>query len=1441
MSTARGSLAWATDPNTGQLYAIGGLKGTTAQATAEKYDPSSDTWSAIAPLPQAVYAATAVYDGEGHIFVIGGDNSAGHPVSSVYRYTILTDSWDTMSAMPFAASAVGAAYSAYGQIYVAGGHTTSGATAAVEWYDPVLDQWSVETPLPAPVYGAAVAVDDAGNVDVIGGFNSSGKAVSSFYTSPVGPAPTGLPATPTVSFDTTWQYYNGQPVVVTPTAYGPDGVTPVDGTFTLTYNGSSTPPTNAGTYNLLAIFTSADPGYVNAIAVGTLYIGQVTPTLSLTGGGTITYNGQPHAVVGTAVGLDGVTPLSGTWSYTYGGQSAAPVNAGTYAVVATFTPDDANYAVATATTTIAIPNPTIPTGLVGSGASETAITISWDPIVAVPVAGYNVYKRNVLHSPKGSGSTITYSLVASTTGTSVTLDVGAQIASHAYVVASVSPTGVVSPYSAIVSAEVQYGVSVSGLLVGGGYQDYPSIQAGHTLTASIVAYGNPYPTFAMLSGPSTMSIDPTTGVITYSPSISDFGDYTATFTATNLLNSVTVSYTFHVLGIPTVVVLGGGSFPFDGNTHGATAVAYGSDPNTPLNGTFSFRYNGISTAPYAEAGTWSVFAAFTSNDPNYGGATGTSTIVITPIAPTFTVTGGTYTFDGSPHPAAASAIAINGGAVSGATVITYNGSTDVPTAPGQYNVEAMFTSADRNYTDAAASDVLTIATASAQITPTILINGDPVLYDGTPHAAIATAVAADGVTPVDGTYSITYDGSSTIPADAGVYQVDVAFSSADPNFTDATAGGTLTILPAMPTVVIGDSSFTADGQQHAASAAAVGIDGVTPVDGAFGYTYNGSDVTPSDAGVYTVDASFTSADPNYADTDGTATLTINPGAAAQVIFVQGPTGGMAGSSMSASMTVLDSYGNLVATDNSTVTLTLSNGKFSRGGNTVSAAALNGVATFNNLVIRTAGTYAVTATDGALPSVPSAPFTITPAPNSVNGHVFVDAANTGIPNDSDAGYSNASVTLMPTGTTTGSPVTVATDGDGSYMFTNVNPGTYAVVEALPSGYALTSPTGNATSVTVTAGQAAAGPAFGNISLASVTIGFNTLVTVSQNYNKPGAFAAGDLNGDGMVNFSDLVLLSQNYNHTLPTTAYSLTSTASLTPGLTTSSVTTAAIIATSSTVATTKAVAVPTTLASISGTVYNDINGGGTRQAGETGLGGRTVELQIAGKGTKGQRTTVTNAPGNFSFAGLPAANYIVIVKAPAGWQSTTASDHLSIKAGSKTSGLLFGQQVIPPFTILSKRITDPLDHTKDIVTFYVRNNGYGAAAGTKNVIAIDATLASSSGLFIRTYDVDGSGLLDDADFAGENATPTASYIRVGGPAFVVASTTPSAKTDAYHDMQTVKSFEVAGALLGSGALANAAGGTRIAVAVVAKGAAVSISGQIAAEQGKPVMLTYRDG
>ena len=89
----------------------------------------------------------------------------------------------------------------------------------------------------------------------------------------------------------------------------------------------------------------------------------------------------------------------------------------------------------------------------------------------------------------------------------------------------------------------------------------------------------------------------------------------------------------------------------------------------------------------------------------------------------------------------------------------------------------------------------------------------------------------------------------------------------------------------------------------------------------------------------------------------------------QLAFTQPPTNTVAGSVINGStgvqVAVEDSSGSMVSVDSSAVTLTLNGGTFASGGNTITVNAVNGVATFSNLVINTPGIYTLTAGDGTL--------------------------------------------------------------------------------------------------------------------------------------------------------------------------------------------------------------------------------------------------------------------------------------------------------------------------------------------------------------------------------------------------------------------------------------------------------------------------------------------
>ena len=119
--------------------------------------------------------------------------------------------------------------------------------------------------------------------------------------------------------------YDGSPKSATATT------TPTGLNVSFTYGGNPSPPTNAGSYAVVA--TVVDPNYQGS-ASGTLVIAKATASVSLDNLSQ-TYDGNPKsASVSTS-------PSGLTVTVTYNGSTTAPTNAGSYAVVATVV--DPNY------------------------------------------------------------------------------------------------------------------------------------------------------------------------------------------------------------------------------------------------------------------------------------------------------------------------------------------------------------------------------------------------------------------------------------------------------------------------------------------------------------------------------------------------------------------------------------------------------------------------------------------------------------------------------------------------------------------------------------------------------------------------------------------------------------------------------------------------------------------------------------------------------------------------------------------------------------------------------------------------------------------------------------------------------------------------------------------------------------------------------------------
>jgi hypothetical protein len=170
-------------------------------------------------------------------------------------------------------------------------------------------------------------------------------------------------------------------------------------------------------------------------------------------------------------------------------------------------------------------------------------------------------------------------------------------------------------------------------------------------------------------------------------------------------------------------------------------------------------------------------------------------------------------------------------------------------------------------------------------------------------------------------------------------------------------GQTVTTDSSMVTLTLSHGTF-ANGNT---SVTATAVNGVATfnnlvIDAAGSYVARATDTNPN-------------LDPGYAP------FTIN--GSSQLAFLQQPSNASTGVAISPAVTVAveDSSGKTVPIDTSNVTLTLSSGTFAGGGNTVTVAAVNGVATFSNLVINSAGNYTLAASDGTLTGATSHSFSI----------------------------------------------------------------------------------------------------------------------------------------------------------------------------------------------------------------------------------------------------------------------------------------------------------------------------------------------------------------------------------------------------------------------------------------------------------------------------------
>ena len=100
---------------------------------------------------------------------------------------------------------------------------------------------------------------------------------------------------------------------------------------------------------------------------------------------------------------------------------------------------------------------------------------------------------------------------------------------------------------------------------------------------------------------------------------------------------------------------------------------------------------------------------------------------------------------------------------------------------------------------------------------------------------------------------------------------------------------------------------------------------------------------------------------------------------------------------------------------------------------------------------------------------------------------------------------------------------------------------------------------------------------------------------------------------------------------------------------------------------------------VSGLVYADLNGNGALDAGETGLGGVTLRLDLAGNGTV-DATTTTDDTGYFTFADVTAGVHAVILVPPSGTATVGPATRAVTVGTADVGGLNIGLRSIGAVT-----------------------------------------------------------------------------------------------------------------------------------------------------------------
>jgi autotransporter-associated beta strand protein len=274
------------------------------------------------------------------------------------------------------------------------------------------------------------------------------------------------------------------------------------------------------------------------------------------------------------------------------------------------------------------------------------------------------------------------------------------------------------------------------------------------------------------------------------------------------------------------------------------------------------------------------------------------------------------------------------------------------------------------------------------VTGTVNVTGSNLVLSGTRSArdgSVLEIIANDASDAVTGTFQGLAQGGTTVfngvtygANYSGGTGNDVALTAEQPTTSTAITSNN---NPSTYNTSVTFTATVSSGSSGTPTGTVTFFDGATSLGNG---TLNGADqatlsISSLSVGSHSITASY-GGDSNFASsTSSVLTQTVTAAAAAKLVYSVQPSNVAAGAAIGPSIVVdvEDQFGNIVTTNSSNVTLATATGPGSATG-TLTVAATNGVATFNNVKLDTAGSYTLTATDGSLTSATSSSFTVSAA-------------------------------------------------------------------------------------------------------------------------------------------------------------------------------------------------------------------------------------------------------------------------------------------------------------------------------------------------------------------------------------------------------------------------------------------------------------------------------